>query len=172
MIDELSNEQYVNMLRDEYLLLQSQYEDYDKRSITIKGWVSSGAVAALAIGINSDADNAEAIPLITAIVVGLVWYLEAHWKLFQYALSDRIRVLEAHFRGDEDILFKNPPPFQIYRWWFKSYSGDEPIYDYERQHGRPRRRTQRLILTAFQRFVFIPYLPIIAMALVSFAIIW
>ena len=159
------------MLKDEYLFLQGQYEDYDKRSITIKGWVSSGAIAALALGITSDAKFSFAIPLLTAVIVGMVWYLEAHWKLFQYALSDRIRILEAHFRGDKEILIKNPKPFQIYHWWFRSYSDDEPIYEYERRYGRPRTRRQRLISTAFQRFVVIPYLPIIVLALISTVLI-
>lgn len=154
------------MLKSEYLLLQGQYEDYDSRSITIKGWVSSGAVAALALGLSSDNKLAIAIPIVTAIIVAMVWYLEAHWKLFQYALSDRIRILEAHFRGDKEILIKDPEPFQVYHWWFKSYKYDEPIYEYERALGRPRSRSQRLIQAAFQRFVFIPHLPIILMCLV------
>ena len=34
-------------------------------------------------------------------VIALVfWYLEAKWKLFQHALADRIRVIEAYFRDD------------------------------------------------------------------------
>lgn len=173
MSRKFETSQYIDLLRDEYLLLQNQYEDFDKRSITIKGWITSGAIAALALGITSDKPNAPAIPLITSAIVGFVWYLEAHWKLFQYALSDRIRILEAYFRQDKDILEKDPDPFQIYHWWFKSYSQDEPIYEYERSHGRPRGRRKRLAKVAFQRFVFIPYLPIIVLALISAAtMIW
>ena len=39
--------------RQSYLLLQNQYEDYDRRSMTIKGWVGSGAAAALALALSS-----------------------------------------------------------------------------------------------------------------------
>ncbi len=166
MSKELSPEQTANFLRDEYLLLQNQYEDYDRRSIAIKGWVSSGAIAALALGLSDTGPNPVAIHLITTTIVSMVWYLEVRWKLFQYALSDRIRVLEAHFRQDEEVLVKDPAPFQIYHWWFRSYANDEPIYQYEAAF-RPRGRQKRLWSVAFQRFVFIPYLPIIIIALVS-----
>jgi hypothetical protein len=127
---QLDASQKLSMLRDEYLFLQQQYEDYDKRSLTIKGWVSSGAIAALALGFSTSYKLTFLIPIFVSVVVVMVWYLEAYWKLFQYALSDRIRILEAHFRGDDEILAKDPDPFQIYHWRFKSYALDEPIYEY------------------------------------------
>ena len=49
MVIKLPDDQRRGYLRDEYLFLQGQYEDYDKRSLTIKGWVSTGAIAALAL---------------------------------------------------------------------------------------------------------------------------
>jgi hypothetical protein len=33
-------------LKDEYLLLQDQYEDFDRRTLTIKSWIGTGAFAA------------------------------------------------------------------------------------------------------------------------------
>lgn len=166
------------LLRDEYFFLQQQYEDYDKRSLTIKGWVSSGAIAALALGLSSSYKFPILIPIFVAMIVAITWYLEAYWKLFQYTFSDRIRIIEAHFRGDDDILVKNPAPLQIYHWWYESYSKDEPIYDYEKEENvrgaRPRSHSHRLKLAAIQRFVYLPYLPLLLMCCLNlaFLLIW
>ncbi len=172
---QISDEQRRTFLRDEYLFIQGQYEDYDKRSLTIKGWIGSGAIAALAIAFNSTYKFAFVIPLIAFVIVCVVWYLEAYWKLFQYALADRIRIIEAYFRNDSDIFEKNPDPFQIYHYWFKSYSKDQPIYPYEktRRHApRPRRHAERLREAAFQRFVYLPYVPLLVLCIGSFFLLY
>ena len=43
----LKDEDLRTALKDEYLLLQNQYEDFDRRSLTIKGWFGGGAAAAV-----------------------------------------------------------------------------------------------------------------------------
>jgi hypothetical protein len=172
MTTDMTEDQRRSYLRDEYLLLQNQYEDFDKRSLTIKGWVSSGAIAALALSFSSSHKLAPVMPIIVALIVAVIWYLEAYWKLFQYALADRIRIIEAYFRNDPDILIKKPDPFQIYHWWFRSYSKDEPIYDYEREGNlRPKRHSERLRRTALHRFVYLPYSPILVLCAASFIIL-
>lgn len=151
-------------LKDEYLKLQDQYEDYDRRALLIKGWIGAGSVAGFALGTNAD----KHITLLTLVSIALIaccfWYLEAKWKTFQYAISDRIRLIEAYFRKDPDVLFKDPAPLQIYSWWFKSYSNDEPIYEYERSY-RPVNHRTRLKNAAFQDFVHLPYSLIIALCI-------
>ena len=172
MPDAMSEEQRRGYLKDEYLFLQGQYEDYDRRSLTIKGWVTSGAVAALALAFNSSYQReAIVIPVMVAVVICIIWYLEAYWKVFQYALADRIRIIEAYFRNDQEILFKNPEPFQIYHWWFKSFAYDQPIFAYERE-TRPRSRALRLYRAAFQRFVMLPYLPLLLFCVAIFVVLW
>jgi hypothetical protein len=167
MASELTDDQRRSFLKDEYFFLQAQYEDYDRRSLQIKGWVSSGAVAALALAFNtSSMTGALILPVIAATIVVAIWYLEAYWKLFQYALADRIRIIEAHFRNESDILIKNPEPLQIYHWWFLSFNEDKPIYKYE-EGKRPRSRSARLREVAFQRFVCLPYLPILILCAAS-----
>lgn len=156
-----------SFLRDEYLLLQQQYEDYDKRSLTIKGWVSSGAIAAFALSFSTDSSEVWLIPIFTAVLTLSVWYLETSWKIFQYGLSSRIRIIEAHFREEPDILFKDPKPFQIYHWWFKTTFEDPPIYD----HEITRSRYRRFIFSAFQPFVMLPYVPILILCALSYFLI-
>lgn len=159
----MDSKEQRSFLRDEYLFLQGQYEDFDRRSMVIKGWIISGSIAGLALSIDKTYSVSIFVPIAMMIIAAMVWYLEAKWKLFQYALSDRIRIIEAYFRGDNDVLVKDPVPFQIYYFWFRSYSGDEPIYGYER--NRPRSRTRRLLEAGLQQFVHLPYSVIIFLSL-------
>jgi len=153
-------------LKDEYLLLQNQYEDFDRRSLTIKGWVASGAAAALAISFNTSYRLSFLIPVFVAVIAVVFWYLEAKWKLFQYALADRIRVIEAYFRDDPEKPEAAPTPFQVYHSWFKSYAKDEPIFEYERAF-RPRSINARLRDAALQWFVSALYVAIIVLSIIS-----
>ncbi len=172
---EIEDKERRSFLKDEYLFLQAQYEDFDRRSITIKGWVTSGSIVGLALSIDKAYLASAYVPVAMTIISLTVWYLEATWKLFQYALTDRIRIIEAYFRNDPDILVKCPDPFQIYDFWFRSYFQDEPIYEYERSRkfnylNRPRNRGARLRSAAFQRFVHLPYSVIIVLSICALAI--
>lgn len=168
---ELDEREHRSFLKDEYLLLQNQYEDYDRRSLTIKGWVGSGAAAALALAFNSSYRAALLIPVFVALIAAVFWYLEAYWKVFQYSLADRIRVIEAYFRDDADILVPHPAPFQAYNFWYESFAKDEPIYEYEKSY-RPKSLGSRLREAAFQSFVMALYTCIIGMSLLSFVILF
>ncbi len=140
--------------------MQDQYEDYDRRALQIKGWVGAGAIAAIAIGFDSQKSGSGMIWVVISLFSCCFWYLEAKWKVFQYAISDRIRLIEAHFRGEEDALTKVSEPLQIYNWWYKSYRYDKPIYEYENDY-RPKPLKSRIQAAAFQDFVMLPYLLII-----------
>ncbi|QMW22301.1 hypothetical protein [Sandaracinobacteroides saxicola] len=140
-------------LKDEYMKLQDQYEDYDRRSLTIKGWISAGAAGAIALGFQKGES-----PVILLVVAGFAlcfWYLEASWKIFQYALRLRIQELERHFRGEIIVVH----PLQIYAKWFERYA---------RING-----TRQLIGAAMQGFVMLPYALIIVscLALYTYAIL-
>ena len=83
-------------------------------------------------------------------------------KMFQHALRARIRVIEAHFRHEPEILpeYKNPTPFQTYHWWFIAESQDLPIYPYEKARAR-KSFAWRLCRSMLQDPVWVPYVPII-----------
>lgn len=104
------------------------------------------------------------------VIAAVFWYLEVYWKVFQYSLADRIRVIEAFFRDDADILVRQPEPFQVYHFWFKSFTEDEPIYEYEKSY-RPKPLGYRLREAAFQSFVMALYVCIIGLSLLSFVIL-
>jgi hypothetical protein len=167
---ELNDTDRRSFLKDEYLLLQNQYEDFDRRSLTIKGWVATGAVAALAISFSTNYRLSVLLPIFVIVIALVFWYLEAKWKLFQYALADRIRIIEAYFRDDPNKPEAMPAPFQIYHTWYKSYAKDEPIYDYERAY-RPRSLSARLRDAALQPFVNALYVAIIILSVISFILL-
>nr|VFK13444.1 MAG: hypothetical protein BECKLFY1418C_GA0070996_100343 [Candidatus Kentron sp. LFY] len=48
-------------LKEEYFKLQDQYEDYDRRALSIKGWIGAGATAGIAIGFDSEKSNSSMI---------------------------------------------------------------------------------------------------------------
>jgi hypothetical protein len=163
---ELDEKDRRQLLKEEYFFIQSQYEDFDKRSLQIKGWISAGSIAAIAVGFTSASKFAFLLPIFVAIIAGVFWYLEARWKLFQYAFQPRIRVIEAYFRNDPDVLVKNPDPLQVFHWWFLSYSKGIAVYEYEKSQPQAS-WASRFRLAARQRFVYLPYLPMIGISILS-----
>lgn len=189
---EIDEKDLRGYLKDEYLLLQNLYEDFDRRSLTIKGWIATGAVTALAISFTNEKTQwVRYVPLIMVLIAVTFWFLEATWKQFQYAFRDRIRSIEAYFRGDADILEKDIKPFQAYHSWSTSLLEDEPIYLYEtkaaaaerrqkRKKGekirqraaiRPTPRALRFAVIALEPFVCLPYVLIIAVSITSFVVL-
>ena len=146
------DEQDRGFLKDEYLKLQDQYEDYDRRSLTIKGWVSAGAAVAIVAGLREEGSFGIVQWAVVAALASTFWFLEARWKQFQYALAGRLQELERYFRGEGPEL----KPLQMYASWFAHY----------------RRATARSGLwpAARQDFVMMPYVVIIAVCLIGIAL--
>jgi hypothetical protein len=154
-----------DLLKEEYFKLQDLFEDFDNRALTIKGWVASGAIAALALafGVSEKfAPFAFYIPIFVATVTACVWGLETTWKIFQGGFAGRIRTIEAYFRDDPDRIDKTPKPLQIYHAWADAFHRDPPIYEYERAH-RPRNIVLRFLGEGLHPSVSVPYLPILVL---------
>jgi hypothetical protein len=101
----------TSYLKDEYLLLQKFYEDYDSRVVTIKGWSATIGLAAIGGGFYQSS-----YPWLFASVVSLIcWILESIWKSFQSMFGSRISLIEKAFRDDD---FSAISPLQIYTSWF------------------------------------------------------
>ena len=132
-------------LRAEYLLLQTLYEDYDKRALSLKAIAGPLLGAGVAAGLKETSD---AILVATIAVALSLWLLETIWKSFQYCLVARIERLEAWFRAEpaEPVI----APFQIYATWSQSWL-----------HYR---RTTSLAGIFVQPFVALPYVVLVAVA--------
>lgn len=101
----------ITLLRDEYLLLQNFYENFDTRIVTIKGWSATVGMAAIGAGFY----QTRYLWLFGAAVSLIFWLIESIWKSFQYMYSPRIERLEKAFASDD---FSNVAPFQVYNSWF------------------------------------------------------
>jgi hypothetical protein len=144
-----------DFLKDEYFKLQDQYEEYDSRALQIKGWIGAGSVAGLAIGLNPDNSDGGIVWILISAISACFWYLEAKWKLFQYALRGRIKLIEAYFRSGNGQLKDSdnePAPLQIYESWFEYYDSS----------------LRSLFWAAGQSFVHLPYSLIILICLVMY----
>ena len=103
----------IPLLRDEYLLLQKFYEDFDFRIVTIKGWSATIGMAAIGGGFY----QTHYLWLFGAAAAVVFWFVEALWKSFQYMYGPRIELIEKAFASDD---FSRIVPLQIYSSWFKT----------------------------------------------------
>jgi hypothetical protein len=104
----------ISLLKDEYLLIQKQYEDFDTRIMTIKGWSATVGLVALGTGFQ----YSRFLWLFAALASLLFWILEAIWKSFQYNYSNRIQRIERAFATEE---FHSIQPLQIFHAWLESF---------------------------------------------------
>lgn len=101
----------IDYLKDEYLLIQRFYEDFDARIMKIKGWSATIAIAAIGAGFY----KTNLLWLFSAGTSLVFWILEATWKNFQYLYSPRIEAIENAFRENK---FDNIAPLQVgYSWY-------------------------------------------------------
>jgi hypothetical protein len=127
-------------LKAEYTILQTHYEAFDARALSIKSL--SGPLIAAIIGVGLS-QGSRAIVVAAIISALALWVLEAIWKSFQYCYTDRIILIEKCFRSEHSEPLA---PFQVFTawgmvWdrWYKSPKSWLPIMK--------------------QPFVFLPYLP-------------
>lgn len=112
----MNAEQKDEFVKDEYLLLQGFYEDHDRRTLLIKGWSVTVAIAGLALGF--------AIWILSGIAAALFWLIDGKWRTYQYANRKRIKEIEAYFRNK---IGKDIVPLQTYNSWLSGYE-EQSIY--------------------------------------------
>jgi len=115
MGDELLKKQ----LETEYLHLQKTIEDFDNRSLLIKGWGVTFSLVQIGLSLYY---KAPVLCLIAAIAALLFWALEASWKGFQYAYGGRIREIETYFSDQSPD--KTIAAFQITNSWYKTFHSE------------------------------------------------
>ena len=116
----MKNPQRLELLNNEYTMLQQFYQDIDNRGLTIKGWSVTVSLAGIGAGLLYSG-------WIFLGVMGaalLFWYLEGYWRGLSFFFSRRILAIEAAIR---EGTWKEMDPLQIYHAWDEAYqvSGDQ-----------------------------------------------
>ncbi|MGZ9225736.1 MAG: hypothetical protein ACXW4M_09285 [Anaerolineales bacterium] len=111
----INQEAQAGLLKDEYIMLQNLYEDFDSKGITIKGWAITVALATIGTGLLYRKEV-----LIVAFFASLVfWYLEAYWRGLSYFFSVRIQNIEQAFRSEK---WREEAPLQVYSTWSEEFA--------------------------------------------------
>ena len=105
----------ADFLKDEYIMLQTLYEDMDSKGLTIKNWAITVALAIIGTSILRDQKNLLWLAAGTSLVF---WYLEAYWRGLSHFFAVRIQDIETAI---QDGTWEKELPLQVYSTWSKEY---------------------------------------------------
>ena len=106
----------ADLLKDEYIMLQTMYEDMDSKALTIKNWAITVALAIIGTSLLNDKKNL----LWLAVAASLVfWYLEAYWRGLSHFVAVRIQEIESAIQKGK---WEKELPLQLYSSWTKEYN--------------------------------------------------
>jgi hypothetical protein len=123
------------LIEKEYFHLQSQVDQFDNKSLTIKAW---SVTLAVTVAGSSALHHNDIVLLFAALASFMFWLIDGSWKAFQYANYKRIREIEKYMRGETSMV----QPLQIAKNWGESF----------REGG-----TKRFIEILFWRHVLLPH---------------
>jgi hypothetical protein len=110
----MNEDKRIDLLKDEYIMLQQFYEDIDSKGLTIKSWAITVALAAIGTGILYRKEV-----LLVGLFASLVfWYLEAYWRGLSHFFSARIKNIELVFQNGK---WNEEVPLQVYSTWTAEY---------------------------------------------------
>jgi len=114
----IKQEQIVSILQEEYFYLQKSVDEYDKKSLTIKGW---SITFSLAILVGAFVKCNEILLLISSFSALLFWIIDWYWKQFQNANYARLFDIERFISGREikDFRYLN-----VTGSWFASFKSN------------------------------------------------
>jgi hypothetical protein len=105
----------ADLLKDEYILLQTLYEDMDSKGLTIKNWAITVALAIIGTSFLNDKKNLLWLAFGASFVF---WYLEAYWRGLSHFFAVRIRNIETAMQSGS---WEKELPLQVYSTWSKEY---------------------------------------------------
>ena len=146
----MNKEHLDNLLKDEYLLLQNSYEDFDRRALLIKGWSITVALGGIGLAFQTKSISVMFLAGLAAI---FLWVMEALWKFFQYCSGPRISTIEEYFRGEAKEII----PLQAYTSWFETFNSSRSWF-------------KEILSNMFLAPVLIPHAP--ALIVIAFLMVW
>jgi hypothetical protein len=114
-LNHMNPDKLADLLKDEYIMLQTLYEDMDSKGLTIKSWAITVALAIIGTSILNHEKNLLWLAFGTAFVF---WYLEAYWRGLSHFFAVRIKNIEAALRNN---TWEKELPLQVYSTWSEEY---------------------------------------------------
>lgn len=105
----------ADLLKDEYILLQTLYEDMDSKGLTIKNWAITVALAIIGTSILNDKRNLLWLAFAASF---MFWYLEAYWRGLSHFFAVRIQDIETAL---QDGTWETELPLQVYSTWSREF---------------------------------------------------
>ena len=105
----------ADLLKDEYIMLQTLYEDMDSKGLTIKNWAITVALAIIGTSFLNDKKNLLWLAFGASFVF---WYLEAYWRGLSHFFAVRIQEIEMAIQSGN---WEKELPLQVYSTWSKEY---------------------------------------------------
>jgi len=106
----------ADLLKDEYIMLQTMYGDMDNKGLTIKNWAITVALAIIGTSILR---NEKMLLLVAAGTCLMFWITEAYWRGLAHFFNVRIQEIETAFRNG---TWERELPLQLYFSWSKEYN--------------------------------------------------
>jgi hypothetical protein len=118
----MNEDKRIDLLKDEYIMLQHFYEDIDSKGLTIKNWAITVALPVIGTGLFYHKE----LFLIGLFAAMVFWYLEAYWRGLSHFFSTRIKNIELAFQSGK---WNEEVPLQVYSTWVAEYkrSGDQTL---------------------------------------------
>ena len=110
----MDNNTKIQLLKEEYILLQNIIEKFDNKSIIIKSWSITFSLTTLA---SFFITKNYFLLLLTLVSALLFWIIETLWKTFQYSYYYRIGKIEKFFKNENYNII----PLQIGSDWYYKY---------------------------------------------------
>ena len=93
---DMDKDQKDVFLKDEYLLLQGFYVDFDRSALMVKGWSVTVAIAGLAVGFEKGIPG---IWVLVGVAALMFWIIDGKWRMYQYANRKRIKEIKVFVIG-------------------------------------------------------------------------
>jgi hypothetical protein len=144
----MNPDKLADLLKDEYIMLQTMYEDMDSKGLTIKNWAITVALAIIGTAFLRDQKNLLWLAAGTSL---MFWYLEAYWRGLSHFFAVRIQDIETAMQTG---AWEKELPLQVYSTWSR---------EFEKKHDQT-------ITYMFKRASLLPHIVILIIIVVLYFI--
>lgn len=131
--------QNKELLSQEWQILQTQFDSYEKFSLLIKLFNIGFTVFSITLAMPT---------LISLVIIGIVWLQDGIWKTFQQRIEQRLLVVEAAFESEKNSS-STISPLQFNQHFLKNRAGaGKLVAEYVKNACRPTVAYPHIVLLA------------------------